>query len=195
MKLIKSAQMKLYLFLTILVMAILPLLGSFYLLDDVLEGTLNLGLNPQMGKILDESQQDLKELRKGHPEQEEALKERFYSIQEQKQIFEDTEDLKNKLKKTYQTYYFIGVLISSFFALIAALTLGSKISRSYGRLLLENQKKNQMLQELENFDQWKRMAKKLAHEIKNPLTPIEMMVSALTSSFERKDRRILIPAY
>ncbi len=53
--------------------------------------------------------------------------------------------------------------------------------------MIEELKKNQIeIAELERESAWKEMAKQVAHEIKNPLTPMKLAVQQLVSLFKEK---------
>ncbi len=57
-------------------------------------------------------------------------------------------------------------------------------------LMTNELKKNQLeLTELEREAAWKEMAKQVAHEIKNPLTPMKLSVQQLIASFRDKNNR------
>ena len=59
-----------------------------------------------------------------------------------------------------------------------------------------NQNFNQMIERLkeqqdkllitENYEAWESVARKLAHEIKNPLTPIQLSIDSLREKFKKK---------
>jgi nitrogen fixation/metabolism regulation signal transduction histidine kinase len=68
-----------------------------------------------------------------------------------------------------------------------AVWLSRQVARSYRLLVIEDVEKAKKLEALSHFDQWQVIAGKLAHEINNPLTPIEMMVSNLPRIYQNAD--------
>jgi nitrogen fixation/metabolism regulation signal transduction histidine kinase len=55
-------------------------------------------------------------------------------------------------------------------------------------MVMSNLAQEKKIQALSYFDEWQIIAGKLAHEINNPLTPIQMMVSNLSRLHEKSDR-------
>jgi nitrogen fixation/metabolism regulation signal transduction histidine kinase len=180
---VKNNRIKLYLFITILILSLLPLCVSYLFLEDVIEGALNIGLNEKMDRILASSQLDLKKLRNMDPESSDEYKKRFFEIENARIIYKDVEYSKEKLKDAYISYFLIGFFIVLCFSLIAAIFLSTRITKSYNLLMETLMKKNEKLRQLKNIDQFQEIAGKLAHEITTPLTPIEMKVTSLPSLF------------
>ena len=60
---------------------------------------------------------------------------------------------------------------------------------SFNSMTRELQKNQIELAELERENAWKEMAKQVAHEIKNPLTPLKLSVQQLIASFKDKSDR------
>ena len=58
----KNVRVGLLLTVTIFVMAVIPLLAAFYLLENALRTSLDLGFNPQIVRVLDTSAENLREL-------------------------------------------------------------------------------------------------------------------------------------
>jgi signal transduction histidine kinase len=59
----------------------------------------------------------------------------------------------------------------------------------FNRMTSELQKNQVELAELERENAWKEMAKQVAHEIKNPLTPLKLAVQQLVASYKEKSDR------
>jgi len=71
------------------------------------------------------------------------------------------------------------------FAVLVAVFLSRRIARAYTQTfedLLAHREKVRYLQEISS---WQELARMLAHEIKNPLTPIEVLVSSLRKAHEQ----------
>jgi two-component system nitrogen regulation sensor histidine kinase NtrY len=82
-------------------------------------------------------------------------------------------------------YFALGLLASLAISLLLASILSRRIARAYTQTfeeLLANREKVRYLQEISS---WQELARMLAHEIKNPLTPIEVLVSSLRKAHEQ----------
>tara|TARA_R110001583_G_scaffold78901_1_gene213611 strand:+ start:4155 stop:5285 length:1131 start_codon:yes stop_codon:yes gene_type:complete len=176
----KNKRINAYLIGAVLTLAVIPLLASYWILDGVLHSALGLVVKPESQQLLQHYRDDLKRLKKLEPHKEHEYKRRFLQVSDELIIYQKPQLLQQVLRDTYLTYYltlFVVVLICS---LIAAVWLSRKVARSYKKLLASDIDKAKKIQELSHFDEWQVIASKLAHEINNPLTPIEMMVSNLS---------------
>ena len=180
----KNLKINLYLILTILTLSVSSFLISYTLLDEILDSAISLGINPKIGEQLNNYQEHLKKLRLLDPENKELYKTQFYAVQDTMTVFQDRELLTSLVKSSYKTYFVIIFLSVLLLSLSAAFFLSWRVSKSYKLLHASDLKNSQRLQELEYFDNWQHTAASLAHEIKNPLTPIELMVSNLTPSID-----------
>ena len=63
------------------------------------------------------------------------------------------------------------------------------ITRQFNAMAIDIKKNRQKSLYLEKVASWQVIARKLAHEIKNPLTPIQMMVSQLTRFYKGDDQK------
>ena len=64
--------------------------------------------------------------------------------------------------------------------------IGSLVSE-YNRMVIELEKSIELLAQSERESAWREMAKQIAHEIKNPLTPIKLHIQMLLRSWENQD--------
>src|SRR3954469_25899324 len=76
----KDLSVKALLLSTIAVMTAIPLIASFYFLDDALQRSLNLGFNPQIVQALDIASQNLKTLKTADPANEARYREEFVRV-------------------------------------------------------------------------------------------------------------------
>ncbi|MGD2034851.1 MAG: ATP-binding protein, partial [Bacteroidales bacterium] len=66
----------------------------------------------------------------------------------------------------------------------------ANLVEEYNRMVVELQKNIELLARSERESAWREMAKQIAHEIKNPLTPMKLSVQQLQKSWEeRKENR------
>lgn len=61
------------------------------------------------------------------------------------------------------------------------------ITKQFNNMADNIERMRQKSLDLEKFSSWQEMAQKLAHEVKNPLTPIQLMVSQLRRSYKGDD--------
>ncbi|MBF0360612.1 MAG: GHKL domain-containing protein [Oligoflexia bacterium] len=176
---LSSYKVKIYLFTSVILLSFIPMVATYLFLDEILDSTLNFKLHKDTIPLLKESQQDLKLLRDLRPEKHLGYRDRFYQISNEINLLDSFDVNKSALKRSFLTYFSIGAAITIAIALCLTLYFSMKISRSYKRLLNENLNQNKRLSTLEHLRELKEVARMLAHEIKNPLTPIEMMVRNL----------------
>lgn len=175
-------KIKLLLFMTILVVCALPLAAAFYLVDDALQRSLNLGFNPQVVRSLDIGAQNLKTLKSVDSGHEREYREEFEEIQNLKRIYSQPQWVKSTILGSLKIYFGLGLAGAVLVALSVAATLSRRISRSYRVTFNDLMAHRERVRYLEEMSSWQEMAKVLAHEIKNPLTPIEVLVTSLTKS-------------
>ena len=65
----------------------------------------------------------------------------------------------------------------------------SSLARAFNRMLQEVQASRARIEYLQRIGAWQEMARRLAHEIKNPLTPIQLAVQELCTRYDGDDPR------
>jgi nitrogen fixation/metabolism regulation signal transduction histidine kinase len=65
----------------------------------------------------------------------------------------------------------------------------TELARVFNRMLNEMQQSRARIEYLQRIGAWQEMAQRLAHEIKNPLTPIQLAVQECHRKYEGKDPR------
>lgn len=184
----KIKRINLYLVATILTLSVSSFLAAYGLIDEILDSSISLSLNSTTGDLLEGYQTELKKLRELDPDNANRYRKQFFEVQDALFIFKDPNHLSNLVKDSYITYFLILFLVILTVSIIAAFLLSWKVSRSYTSLVRSDLEKSKRLQDLEYFDNWQNIASSLAHEIKNPLTPIEMMISNLNGSFHNLNK-------
>jgi len=177
-----DSRIKLLLFLTIFVMCALPLAAAFYFVDDALQRSLNLGFNPQIVRALDIGAQDLKILKNLDPVNEGHYRAQFEEIQDLKRVYEQPRWVKGSILGSLKIYFGLGLAAAVLLSVSVAALLTRRISHSYQVTFNELIAHRERIRYLEEMSSWQEMAKVLAHEIKNPLTPIEVLITSLTKS-------------
>ncbi len=175
------------LFLTILVMAAAPLFAAFYLLDDALQTSLRLGFNAEVVEVLERSSANLRTLGKLDPHGREHYRAQFEDVERLKQIYVDPKVVRASIENSLKIYFGLGLGVTLLMSLLVATVLGRRISSSYRMTLDELLHKREQVRYLQEISSWQELAKVLAHEIKNPLTPIEVLVSSLDKSHRALD--------
>jgi signal transduction histidine kinase len=186
---VSDRKIKLLLFLTILVVCALPLAAAFYLVDDALQRSLNLGFNSQVVRAMDIGAQDLKTLKTVDPGHERQYREEFEEIQSLKRIYAQPQWVKSSILGSLKIYFGLGLVGAVLVSLSVAAFLSRRISHSYRVTFNELIAHRERVRYLEEMSSWQEMAKVLAHEIKNPLTPIEVLVTSLTKAHLSKTQQ------
>ena len=181
-----DSRMKLLLFLAIFVVCAIPMTAAFYLADDTLQRSLNLGFNPQIVRSLDTGAKNLKTLKRVDPANSPEYRTEFEEIESLRQVYARPQWVKSRILASLTIYFGLGLLASVAASLGLAALLGRRISQSYQATFRDLMAHRERVRYLEEMSSWQEMAKALAHEIKNPLTPIEVLVTSLTRSYTSK---------
>ncbi len=62
--------------------------------------------------------------------------------------------------------------------------------KAYNKMLLQIQDQKERLSHIERQNAWKEMAKQVAHEVKNPLTPMQLTIQNFERKFDPQDPQI-----
>ncbi len=184
----KNSSVVKLLFYTIIILIIIPLIGTFYFLNHTINTTLNLTFNSEMNEVIDQYSYRLKELKSKDPSRSEEYKKEFEKLQDLKIIYSNSETTKNNLNTSLMIYFGLGILGAILLALIIAWILSLRISGMYSKLMTETIEQKNKIQYLDGIKSWQEFARILAHEIKNPLTPIELLISNLKKSYLRQNK-------
>jgi nitrogen fixation/metabolism regulation signal transduction histidine kinase len=65
----------------------------------------------------------------------------------------------------------------------------AELARAFNRMLIEVQTSRARVEYLQRIGAWQDMARRLAHEIKNPLTPIQLAVEEIHERYDRSDAK------
>ena len=181
-----DSRMKLLLFLAIFVMCAVPIAAAFYLADDALQRSLNLGFNAQIVRSLDTGAKNLKTLKRLDPANEQEYRMEFEEIENLTRVYAQPQWVKGSILASLKIYFGLGLVAAVLVSLSVAALLGRRISRSYQATFRDLLAHRERVRYLEEMSSWQEMAKALAHEIKNPLTPIEVLITSLAKSYASK---------
>jgi len=181
-----DSRMKLLLFLAIFVVCAVPIAAAFYLADDALQRSLNLGFNPQIVRSLDISARNLKTLKRMDPTNALEYRAEFEEIQDLTRVYAQPQWVKSSILASLKIYFGLGLVATVLVSLSVAGLLGRRISQSYQATFRDLMAHRERVRYLEEMSSWQEMAKALAHEIKNPLTPIEVLITSLAKSYASK---------
>src|SRR5882724_12075830 len=170
-------------------MAVLPLTAAFYLLNHALGTSLDLGFNPSIVRALDTSSRNLKTLKRLDPDEEVNYRNEFESVERLRRVYSSPELVKTGILTSLRIYFGLGVAAAVMLSVLLALLLSQSIARSYQRTFDELIRHKNRVRYLEEMASWQELARMLAHEIKNPLTPIEVLVSSLSKAHLSKSER------
>jgi signal transduction histidine kinase len=185
----KDTRVGLLLAVAIMVMAAAPLFTAFYLLEDALRTSLNLGFNPQIVRALEQTSDNLRTLNRLDPANSARYREQFDQVQELKQIYSEPEFVKQRILGSMKLYLGLGLGVAVLLSAALATLLSRQIARSHARNVAELTRQRDRVRYLEEMSSWQELAKMLAHEIKNPLTPIEVLVTSLSKAYLGKNQQ------
>jgi signal transduction histidine kinase len=154
--------------------------------DDALQRSLNLGFNPQVLRTLEMGAKNLKTLKGIDPVNEPEYRAQFDEIRGLTTVYAQPQLIKRSILGSLKIYFGMGLLAAAILAVGVATLLSRRISQSYEVAIRELLAHRERVRYLEQMSCWQEMAKALAHEIKNPLTPIEVLITSLTKSYARK---------
>jgi signal transduction histidine kinase len=184
-----NVRVGLLLAVTIFVMAVIPLLAAFYLLENALRTSLDLGFNPQIVRVLDTSAENLRELARLDDAGRTRYREQFEEIQELRQVYAEPDLVKRNIIGSLKQYFGLGLGVVMLLSIALASLLSRRIARSHARNVAELTRQRDRVRYLEEMSSWQELAKMLAHEIKNPLTPIEVLVTSLSKAYLGKPQQ------
>lgn len=170
----------------ILVMSTVPPLGALYFLDRAVQTSLDLGFNPRIARGLDIGAESLKTLRRLDPPQQDQYRAKFETIEELRRIYSQPEWLKAQVVAPLRIYVGIGLTAVVLVAVLIATLLSRGISMAYRNLFSELLAERDRVRYLQQMASWQELARALAHEIKNPLTPVEVLLSSLGRAYAEK---------
>ncbi|HYJ40837.1 MAG TPA: HAMP domain-containing sensor histidine kinase [Steroidobacteraceae bacterium] len=182
----KDARVGLLLTVSIFVMAAMPLAAAFYLLQDALRISLNLGFNPQVVRVLEDSSDNLRTLGRLDEANRAQYRSQFDEVEELKQIYSEPELVKQRILDSLQLYFGLGLGAAVLLSVGVASLLSRRIARSHALNIEELSRERDKVRYLQEMSSWQELAKMLAHEIKNPLTPIEVLVTSLSKAYLSK---------
>lgn len=185
----KAGDVRIPLFVTLLVMSAAPLLAGFYLLDQTLDTSLNLGFNAQVARIFDRASEHLRTLGRIDPEHRDTYRAQFEEVQQLKHVYGNPALIRSSIKDSLAIYFGAGLIATVMLALLTAALLGRRIAKRYQLMFDELTRQREKVRYLQEMSSWQELARMLAHEIKNPLTPIEVLVSSLSRAYLQKDER------
>ncbi len=122
-----DSQMKLLLFLAIFVVCAVPMAAAFYLVDDALQRSLNLGFNPEVVRSLDSSAQNLKTLKKLDAANERRYRAEFEDIENLSRVYAQPHWVKGSILGSLKIYFGLGLLCA------VLVSVGVAVFRSTGR--------------------------------------------------------------
>ena len=179
-------NVKVMLFSAIFVTAVLPLVAALFFVDRTLQKSLDLGFNDEIVTVLADASSNLRRLKTLDPQQAEHYRAQFNETERLRHVYAEPGLIKSSLLGSLKIYFALGLLTTVAASIAIAFMLSRRIASEYDRAYAELKREQDRVRYLEEISSWQEMAKMLAHEIKNPLTPIEVLVTSLTKSFAKK---------
>lgn len=179
----RDKQVKILLFLAILVMTVLPMMAALYFLDRSLQTSLDLGFNPHIVRVLDDEARNLKTLRGLDPSHQEEYRAQFERVDELRQVYGNRTLVTEGIRGSLTIYFGVGLIAAVLLSILLATFLSRRITQAYSATYNELARQQERVRYLEEMSSWQELAKILAHEIKNPLTPIEVLITSLSKAY------------
>jgi nitrogen fixation/metabolism regulation signal transduction histidine kinase len=137
-------------------------------------------------RALDIGSRNLKSLRDFDPDNRDGYRRQFEEIENLKHIYSNPGMVKRSILDSLTIYFGLGWIAAAGLSVLVAVILSRRIARAYSTTFDELTRHREKVRYLEEMASWQELAKVLAHEIKNPLTPIEVLVTSLTRSYVSK---------
>jgi signal transduction histidine kinase len=182
----KATRVGLLLTVAIFVMATIPLAAAFYLLQDSLRTSLNLGFNAQIANTLENASANLRALGRLDATNREKYRAQFDEVQELRQVYSEPGVIKQRILDSLRMYFGLGLGAVVLLSMAVATLLSRRIARSHADNIEALTRERDKVRYLQEMSSWQELAKMLAHEIKNPLTPIEVLVTSLSKAYLSK---------
>jgi|GEM_PF-4931070 len=180
-------RVKIQLMTLLICIGALPVILSFILVHYMID--YQTGISNQIGfdSILEEYTQDLKKVAEYDLENEEVYRKKFENVQDLRIVVESNDGVLSRVKDSLFRFYLL--FFGAFFLIL--FFIGSYISKlissRYSEAYLELQAKTEKEKYLSQFEKISEITKKLNHEMKKPLGPIEIWNQNLRQSFQSND--------
>lgn len=171
---------------SLITVLVLPFLASLFLVSDSLDTVIRMGFNDRISSILVNYQSSLKDLAKLDPKNKEKYREQFEDVEVEKSVYGQADYIRKGLYRTFMGYWFIGLAAFVLLAALLAHFLHVKISKEYERNFQNLRRERARIEKMQELNKLQLVSRKLVHEIKNPLTPIELAVSGLPRARDLK---------
>jgi len=166
----------------------LPVFISFFLVYSMINYQAEVSNQIGFDQVLEEYSQDLKKIAQYDLKNERVYRKKFENIQDLKIVVEASDGVLQRIKKSMFKFY--SFLFGAFFLIL--FLIGSYISRlisaRYKKAYLKLQEKDEKEKYLSQFEKISDITKKLNHEMKKPLGPIEIWNQNLKEAFRRNDK-------
>ncbi len=163
-----------------------PLVAAFYFMDVALQRSLDLGFNPQVVRTLQTSADEPQVPQDRRPRQRSALPKTVRGGLAASPGLLAAGAVEGTVRNSLRVYFGIGLVGAVLMAVGVAVFLSRRINRSYEAAFEELMAQRDRVSYLEQMASWQELARILAHEIKNPLTPIEVLVTSLSRAYQSK---------
>jgi len=180
----KRVKVRLFLFSSLMLMALVPLAGAYWQIQDVLNSSFSMSREDETIVALEEGQEALKKLAKLTPSEESTYRDQFMKIQTLKLNLAEKSMLREHFVNSFAWYFFSSVVVVMLISLTLAFLLSHRVSRAYDKNLEELMLQKEKGRFLESMAHWQGAAKQLAHELKSPLQPIGLWMKNLVHAFE-----------
>ncbi len=176
----------------LLALAIVPAtLLQFKLQKESVEIVYDLADSTGVRQVLDQCLSEIKDQARLRPELEEALRGEFRRTMDVKRSVESFFMARTTIDDHLRIQTIVIVVFALLISILGSLWISRGIVKHVEGLMEERERSQAKLRDLESLQSWQRIARTLVHELRAPLTPIQLIASDLEAKFNHLDHETL----
>lgn len=142
-------------------------------------------------QTLDQCLSQIKEAAKARPELEESLRGEFMRTMDVKRGVESFFMARSSIDQHLRLQTAVIVVTALLISIFGSLWISRGIVKHVHSLMTERERAQAKIRDLESLKSWQRIARTLVHELRAPLTPIQLIASDLDAKFDNLDHEAL----
>lgn len=142
-------------------------------------------------QVLDQYLSEIKDQARLRPELEEALRGEFMHTMDVKRSVESFFMARATIDDHLRVQSIVIVVVALLISILGSLWISRGIVKHVEGLMKERERSQAKLRDLESLQSWQRIARTLVHELRAPLTPIQLIASDLNAKFNDLDHETL----
>ena len=176
----------------LLALAIIPAtLLQFKLQKESVDIVYDLADSTGVRQVLDQYLSEIKDEARLRPELEESLRDEFIRTMDVKRSVESFFMARATIDDHLRVQTIVIVVVALLISILGSLWISRGIVKHVDGLMKERERSQAKLRDLESLQSWQRIARTLVHELRAPLTPIQLIASDLDVKFNDLDHETL----